>query len=605
MGGASPPRCVSSDGEDRHSLPHQRGPQPESQVRTSLAHRRLFRVALQLFAAVASSVGCAAGAQTTGARSTGAPAASMPRPGAHDTTPAGAPVVLGVDTLFRLYGSLGPFTPESRATSASARFHDMAAALAGGDSIVVTDRDAFSELSTGGVVLMTVLDADAAPTGTARPALARQYAVRARTAAVADAARTGTHAIVEGAALAIAATVVLLLLLRLIAIGFPRLHQRIEALRRVRLPAVRIQNFELLSAGRLSGLLLALARVLRIVLVLLLLYLYVPLVLSFFPWTAPLSHRIVGYALRPFVAAWDGFVTYLPNLFYLAAGVIIVRYVLSFLRLVFDALGSGALTIKGFYRDWSEPTYKILRVFVLAFSVTLLYPYLPGASSDAFKGVSIFLGVLFSLGSSAAIGNMVAGVMLTYTRAFQLGDRVQIGETVGDVTEKTLIVTRLRTIKNAVVTIPNGVVLSSLVENFTTLAASHGLVLHTSVTIGYDAPWRRVHELLIDAARRTAHVLPEPAPFVLQTSLDDFYVSYQLNAYTNRADVMATTYSHLHENIQEAFNAAEVEIMSPHYSALRDGNQTTTPPAHLSARYRAPAFRVETGSQEHSATKPE
>lgn len=199
---------------------------------------------------------------------------------------------------------------------------------------------------------------------------------------------------------------------------------------------------------------------------------------------------------------------------------------------------------------------------------------------------------------------LVAGVVLTYTRAFQLGDRVKIGETVGDVTEKTLLVTRMRTIKNVAVTVPNGTVLSSQVINYTSLAASRGLVLHTTVTIGYDAPWRRVHELLIESAMRTRNILAEPSPFVLQTDLNDFYVSYEINAYTDRADLMAVTYSELHTNIQETFNAGGVEIMSPHYTSLRDGNRTTVPEAHLSPRYQAPAFRMEVTENANGGTAP-
>jgi small-conductance mechanosensitive channel len=480
----------------------------------------------------------------------------------------------------------------------------VAPALLRGDSVLVTDRETYSELAVRDVVVMTVLDADAQPLGIARPDLARRYATQLRTTLVAVARRTSIRALLVDAGYAILATAVLVVLLRILSAGFPKLYVRIEALRRVRLPAVRIQEFELLSAGRLSALLVGAARVLRIVLTLLLFYIYIPLVLSFFPWTAPLSQRIIGYALRPFAAAWLGFVDYLPNLFYLAAGVVIVRYLLAFLHLLFGAVSTGAIAFHGFYPEWAEPTYKIIRVLVFAFAATVLYPYLPGASSDAFKGVSIFLGVLFSLGSSAAIGNMVAGVVLTYTRAFQIGDRVKIGDTVGDVTEKTLLVTRVRTIKNVAVTIPNGNVLSSQVVNYTTLAAERGLILHTSVTIGYDAPWRRVHELLIEAARRTEHILADPAPFVLQTSLDDFYVSYQLNATTDRPDAMAVTYSRLHQNIQETFNEGGVEIMSPHYGALRDGNQTTIPERYLPGDYRAPAFRVETGIPSSDGVAP-
>jgi len=207
----------------------------------------------------------------------------------------------------------------------------------------------------------------------------------------------------------------------------------------------------------------------------------------------------------------------------------------------------------------------------------MTFPYLPGSESPAFRGVSIFLGVLFSLGSTAAVANVVAGVILTYMRAFRIGDRVKISDTIGDVIEKTLLVTRVRTIKNEDITVPNAMVLGSHIINYSSSAKDRGLILHTTVTIGYDAPWRKVHELLIAAAHSTEHILKEPSPFILQTALDDFYVSYELNAYTNRPEIMAGIYSSLHQNIQDRFNESGVEIMSPHYAAFRDGNQTTVP----------------------------
>ncbi|MEO6878867.1 MAG: mechanosensitive ion channel domain-containing protein [Gemmatimonadaceae bacterium] len=525
-------------------------------------------------AGVAMLVAGAAGSRLQAQRDT----LRAPPPGDSALAAArGAPVVYAPDTLFRLYGNLGPFSAAERAAAAEVRLRQVAKAIAAGESISIMERGAYSELTVGDVVLMTVLDDDAVPVGASHTALASRYAARIRSAVDAGFARHSTQALLVDAGYALLATAALALLLWIVSVAFARAQLRVEALQRVRFSAIKIQDFELLSAGRLSTLLLGAARVARIVVILLLLYVYVPLVLGFFPYTAELSQRIAGYALHPFAVAWAAFITYLPNLFYLAAGVIIVRYLLALMHLVFGAIGSGAITINGFYADWADPTYKILRVLVFAFSATILYPYLPGASTDAFKGVSIFVGVLFSLGSSAAIGNMVAGVVLTYTRGFQRGDRVQIGDTIGDIVEKTLLVTRLRTPKNVAVTIPNGAVLAAQVMNFSTLAATNGLVLHTTVTIGYDAPWRQVQALLIEAARCTDHILPEPAPFVLQTSLDDYYVSYELNAFSSRADLMAATYSGLHQNIQETFNAAGVEIMSPHYRAVRDGNQTTIP----------------------------
>jgi small-conductance mechanosensitive channel len=542
-------------------------PPPSRRVRRTLATVRLLVPALLLGTPIAL-----AGGQR---EAVGAHSDTSPRTAAD----SGAPVVLGTDTLLRLYGGLGPFSPAARAAAAADRLQRLSGRLAEGDSIVVTDRGSSSELSVRGDIVMTVLDVDAAPLGVPRAALAQRYATTLTRAARSAAERRSARALLVDVVLALVATALLVALLRLIRIATARLSTRIEALRRIRLRAVRIQNFELLSAGRLSALLAGTMRVLRVVVTLLLLYLYVPLVLSLFPWTAPLSQRIVGYIVHPFAVAWAGFVAYLPNLFYIVAGVVIVRYVLAFLRMLVVAVGGGSITIQGFYPEWAEPTYKIVRVLVLAFAMIVLYPYLPGATSDAFKGVSIFLGILFSLGSSPAIGNMVAGVVLTYTRAFQVGDRVKIGDTFGDVIEKTLLVTRVRTIKNVAVTIPNASVLGGQVINYSTLAGVGGLVLHTTVTIGYDAPWPRVHELLIAAARRTEHVLVEPAPFVLQTSLDDFYVSYELNAATDRPDLMATTLSEMRQRIQETFAAGGVEIMSPHYRALREGNAPTIPEA--------------------------
>jgi small-conductance mechanosensitive channel len=222
----------------------------------------------------------------------------------------------------------------------------------------------------------------------------------------------------------------------------------------------------------------------------------------------------------------------------------------------------------------------------------MIFPYLPGSDSPAFQGVSIFLGVLFSLGSTSAIANIIAGLVITYMRPFTIGDRVRIAETEGDIIEKNLLVTRIRTVKNVDITIPNAMVLGSHITNFSSSAQDRGLILHTSVTIGYDAPWRKVHELLLGAALRTEHVMKDPAPFVLQKSLGDFYVSYELNALTDQPNMMVRIYSDLHQNIQDTFNEAGVEIMSPHYGAMRDGNQMAIPNEYLPPAYHAPSFRL-------------
>jgi small-conductance mechanosensitive channel len=343
---------------------------------------------------------------------------------------------------------------------------------------------------------------------------------------------------------------------------------------------------------RIAAMITAAARGSRILITIALFYFYIPFVLSFFPWTRGYTARLFKYIATPFVSIGNAVGNYLPNLFFIAVIAGVTYFVIRFTRLFFAEIGKGTIAFPGFYPDWADPTFKIVRFLIIAFALIVAFPYLPGSDSPVFKGVSIFFGVLFSLGSTSAVANVVSGVILTYTRGFKIGDRVKIADTIGDVTEKTLLVTRIRTIKNVDITIPNAMVLGCHITNFSSSVREYGLILHTSVTIGYDAPWRKVHELLISAALATEHILELPAPFVLQTALDDFYVTYELNAYTDAPLRMATIYSCLHQNIQDSFNEAGVEIMSPHYYQIRDGNQKAIPDKYLSPGYKPRGLRI-------------
>jgi small-conductance mechanosensitive channel len=248
--------------------------------------------------------------------------------------------------------------------------------------------------------------------------------------------------------------------------------------------------------------------------------------------------------------------------------------------------------LSGFYPDWANPTYQIIRVIVFAFMVVVIFPYLPGSDSAVFQGVSVFLGFLFTFGSAGSLSNIIAGLILTYMRLFKIGDRVKIGDVVGDVIEKSLLVTRIRTVKNEIISIPNSTVMSSHTINYSSDAPEKGLIIHSTITIGYDVPWMDMHQALIDAASKTELVLQEPKPFVLQTSLDDFYVSYEINAYIKEPNKQAIIYSMLHQNIQDICNERGIEIMSPHYRAARDGNTSTIPSTYLGKEYKAPFFNV-------------
>jgi small-conductance mechanosensitive channel len=383
-----------------------------------------------------------------------------------------------------------------------------------------------------------------------------------------------------------------------------RLDATLESWRGTRFKPIRVQTFELLSADRLTDTLKWLARKLHLVVWLVGLYIFIPLILTFFPQTSGLVARYLDYLTAPIHRLFWGVISFLPNVVFIAVVVVVIRYVLKVLRVIFTEIQNGKIAFAGFHQDWAAPTFKLLRVLIVVLAVVMISPYLPGFGSPAFQGVSIFFGLLLSLGSTAAIANIVAGVALTYMRPFNVGDRVKIADTMGDVMEKTLLITRVRTIKNVEVTIPNSMVLGSHMINLSALAQQSGLILYTTVTIGYDAPWRKVHELLIASARATHDILAEPSPFVLQISLNDFSITYELNAYTANVKELLHVQSELHENIQDQFNEAGVEIMSPTFSAIRDGNQATTPEDYLPKTAPVKGFRILPVDFLNPGTKP-
>ena len=371
-----------------------------------------------------------------------------------------------------------------------------------------------------------------------------------------------------------------------------RLIRKLESWRGTKIPPIRVQSFELISADRLTDTLKWAVQKTKIVVYLILLYIFIPVFFSYFPRTRYYVLGYLDYFIAPFRAIFQGILDFIPNLVFIAITIYVVRYVLRLLRLFFSEIESGRITFKGFHKDWAAPTFKLSKFLLIVFTIVLISPYMPGFGSPAFQGISIFFGILLSLGSTAAIANIVAGAALTYMRPFKVGDRVKIADTVGDVVEKTLLITRVQTIKNVEVTIPNSMVLGSHMINFSVLAQESKLIIHTSVTIGYDVPWRQVHELLIGAAKDTKGVVQEPPPFVLQTALNDFSVAYELNAYTADAQHLMGIQSELHQNIQDRFNEAGVEIMSPTYAALRDGNQVTIPNDYLPKTYEAQGFKI-------------
>jgi len=531
--------------------------------------------------------------------STGAWAAKRrpePKPAAtvEPAKPAGAPVVLDGKTLFVVRERVMSFTPEDRASAIRRKLEMfLEGPLSHPETITVLEAETTSQIMWGEVVLMTVTDRDAAAEGKPRAELAKEVAESLRAAVRSHIEAYGNRSILLGAVYTLVATLVLVAFLVLFRRLFPRLYSAADAWKGTRIRSIRFQSVEVVRAESIVAFIRGALRWIRILVTVLLFYIYIPLVLSFFPWTKGVAAVLIGYIFGPLKVVGKGILNFLPNLFFIAVIVAVTHYALRLIRVIFTGMKRGTFTIPGFYPEWADPTFKIVRLLVVAFAAVVAFPYIPGSESPAFRGVSIFLGVLFSLGSTSAVANIVSGVILTYMRPFHVGDRVKIADSVGDVIEKTLLVTRVRTIKNVDVTIPNSMILSSHIVNYSSSAKECGLILNAGVTIGYDADWRKVHELLISAARRTADIQESPSPFVFQTSLDDFYVSYELNAYTEKPQVMAATYSLLHQNIQDVFNEAGVEIMSPHYSQIRDGNRMAIPDSSLPPGYAPPAFRVE------------
>jgi len=518
---------------------------------------------------------------------------------------APADVIIDGRSILTVYQPIGAYTPQQRAEKIAERI-----VVAAGDvdvlpeSVGLVPRDAWTEITAGSRVLMAVTDLDAKMAGKSRKQLASEDAGNIRQALLIHRREHSWNAILRGSIYTLVATGILVLLtwilrkVRLVVSS--RLVKWIETRTNVeeKKTALHVAITYVLSLA------LALGTALRWLLLIAILEVYVTVVLSFYPGSRHISHAVTDWILATLAGLAKSGLDYLPNIFVIAVVAAIATQVIRLISLVFAEVGKGNLTLGGFYPEWAEPTAKLIRILVLVLVVIIIFPYLPGSKSPAFQGISIFVGLLLSLGSSSAVANAIAGIILTYMRSFAVGDWVKIGDTTGEVIEKNMLVTRVVTPKRETITIPNATVMSGSVMNYTREAKNAGVIFYTTVTIGYDAPWKTVHQLLIDAARATEHILHNPEPFVLQTALNDFYVSYELNAYTDAPTKMQVIYSNLHQNIQESFNKGGVEICSPHFSALRDGNTITIPEPFRPQGYRTPAFRVNGTEKEEEETSP-
>jgi small-conductance mechanosensitive channel len=479
-------------------------------------------------------------------------------------------VTLGGERLYSLSTAFKTFTPAARARLVSERLESLARdSKFDPESLRVVETEFSSDLQAGDLIAVAVLDADTVGTGLDRHTLASQRArlVRAAILRYRDqrSARKLTWAMGKSVLAVLTLVAALMLLARLRKRVSATLNRWIEERRE----KIKERTHSLLEPDRLLAALATVINLVAALISLFAIYSCASFVLGALPWTRGLGAQLSELVMAPLRELGAGFVHHLPGFVFISVVAILTHYVLKLVGFIFAEIGSGRLRLEGFYPEWSAPTERIVRVLIVALAVVIVYPSIPGSDSTAFKGVSIFLGVLVSLGSSSTVGNLVAGIMVVYMRSYKVGDVIQVGEQMGRVIETNLLATRLRTPWNVEITIPNATMISSNVVNFSREAADRGLILHSEVSIGYNASWRQVHAMLLRAAARTEGLLKDPAPFVRQRALGDFAITYQINGYTHEPQSMVRIYHDLHKHIQDEFNEYGVEIMTPHYEGDR------------------------------------
>lgn len=515
------------------------------------------------------------------------------RPGCGQTTTAGAPVQVAGETLFVLHSGIGSFSAAERAQAVSRRLEAILLSTPANVKPTVQKSDLGLILTVGNEPVIAVTEADARAQGVSADVLAEQWSSIVQAGLSRGITRRYRDSLLGRTLVVGVVLLVSFAILTLLGRARRRLIRWLAG-RRDRVPGLRFRGLELVSAERIY---LAMSHMVSFGLIAAMLLVVISALLLIFgqvPATQRYAYQIFLWLWQPLLNIGKGVLAYLPNLFYILVIVLVTRVVLRGISLIFEQAHRGIISLEPWcHADVARPTSQIIRAVLIIMALFFIAPLIPGTGSTAARGISVILGLMVSFGSTSTVGNLIAGIVLTYMRPFQLGDRVKIGDTTGDVMEKTFLYTKILTIKNEEVIVPSLQALGGSMVNYSVRAAERRLILHTSVTIGYDAPWRKVHELLIRAAEKTRDVRRDPKPFVLQTSLNDFFVSYQLNAYTDQPNKMATIYSDLHQNIQDSFNEGGIEIMSAHYFQLRDGNCTTIPADYRASDYRPQRFLLD------------
>ena len=483
----------------------------------------------------------------------------------------GAPLIIDGDTLLVLYTRRGGILPEARVEDIREKIMEEGKRMTlFTDSIYIFDGEFTTDIMIGEELVMSVTDNDGLWQNKTRQELAAEYRTIIEAKIEQLHAQYGLKRKLMGVVYVLGAMLALGLLIWATNLCYHRWRYRLLRMLLRRTRPLAIKDYEVLNLHRQGILFLTGFNVLRYLIIFLLLFIFVPMFFVAFPETKSFTFTIFGYVWNPFVNILKSVVSFLPKFFQIVVIVFCFRYLVKGLHYLMNEIGSGRLKITGFYADWAQPTYLILRVLCYSFMIVMIWPLLPSSESEVFQGVSVFIGIIVSLGSSSIIGNVMAGMVMTYMRPFHVGDFIKYGDMEGFVIEKSVLVTRIRTRKNDVITIPNSNLMTSQTTNYTFSAHNYGVIVHTKVTIGYDMQWQLIRDLLLDAASKTSHLQKKPEPFVRITALDDFYVEYEINAYTRKSEMLSDIYSELHQNILDSFHSNGVEIMSPHIFAHRN-----------------------------------
>jgi small-conductance mechanosensitive channel len=479
--------------------------------------------------------------------------------------PDRAEVTLDGVTLFHVRG-IPTYPADKRARAIAERIRAIAADRSVPvDSLRIVEAEGRSNILAGERGIMSVVALDAESEGVPRDAMAQFFTKQIASAIAAYRSDRRSDVLLTHTLYAIGATLLLAGLLFALRRGYRWLNAAATRYLGSRIEALERKSGQMVHTDQLWHALRGSLLVPRILLTLALLYAYLYTVLGLYPWTRPAARGLFDLVMEPLRIMGSGVIREIPSLAFLAVLAVVTYYGLQLVRLFFAGIEKGRISFPGLDSELAEPTHRIVRLLIVVFALVVAFPYIPGSGSDAFKGISLFIGLVFSLGSTSFIGNLIAGYAMIYRRAFRIGDRIKVGEHVGTVMERKLMVTRLLSPKNEEIVIPNSEMLSSNIVNFSTLAKTQGVILHTTVGIGYGTPWRQVEAMLCMAAQRTPGLLATPEPFVLQKGLGDFSVSYEINAYCDQPQAMPKIYTALQQNILDVFNEYGVQIMTPGY----------------------------------------